>query len=35
MFTPLAPVLATLHQRLKDAFDPDRVFNPGRLYPEL
>ncbi|MBZ8139867.1 glycolate oxidase subunit GlcE [Rubrivivax gelatinosus] len=35
VFTPLAPVLASLHQRLKDAFDPDRIFNPGRLYPDL
>ena len=22
------------HQRLLDAFDPDRVFNPGMAYPE-
>jgi len=24
-----------LHKRLKDAFDPDRLFNPGRLYSWL
>ncbi|WP_418135432.1 glycolate oxidase subunit GlcE [Oceanimonas smirnovii] len=24
--------LRRLHQRLKDAFDPDGIFNPGRLY---
>ncbi|GGB40656.1 glycolate oxidase subunit GlcE [Oceanisphaera marina] len=24
--------LRLLHQRLKSAFDPDRIFNPGRLY---
>jgi len=24
-----------LHKRLKDAFDPDRIFNPGRLYSWL
>ncbi|MBO1519203.1 glycolate oxidase subunit GlcE [Oceanisphaera pacifica] len=24
--------LRLLHQRLKNAFDPDRIFNPGRLY---
>ena len=24
--------LRQLHQRLKDAFDPDGIFNPGRLY---
>lgn len=26
------PVLQRLHQRLKQAFDPDNIFNPGRLY---
>lgn len=31
---PSAPVLA-IHRRLKDAFDPERIFNPGRLYPDL
>ena len=33
-FTPLAPALATIHRRLKDAFDPDRLFNRGRLFSE-
>ncbi len=33
--TPLSPALQAVHQRLKQAFDPDRVYNPGRLYPEL
>ncbi|MBC5782501.1 glycolate oxidase subunit GlcE [Ramlibacter sp. USB13] len=32
-FTPLAPVLATIHERLKQQFDPAGVFNRGRLYP--
>jgi glycolate oxidase FAD binding subunit len=32
---PLSAPLARIHQALKTAFDPDRVFNPGRLYPEL
>ena len=34
-FAPLAPALLKLHRELKVAFDPARVFNPGRLYPEL
>ncbi len=34
-FTPLSAPLAAIHRRLKDAFDPDRLFNPGRLYPDL
>lgn len=29
------PPLWTLHRRIKDAFDPHRIFNPGRLYPGL
>jgi len=35
VFAPLAAPLARIHRELKTAFDPDRVFNPGRLYPEL
>jgi glycolate oxidase FAD binding subunit len=35
VFAPLKPPLARLHQGLKKAFDPDGVFNPGRLYPGL
>ncbi|MEY4760244.1 MAG: glycolate oxidase binding subunit [Pseudomonadota bacterium] len=35
VFTPLSPVLLAIHQRLKDEFDPARVFNPGRLVPGL
>jgi glycolate oxidase FAD binding subunit len=34
-FAPLTPVVLGLHRRLKDAFDPAGIFNPGRLYPEL
>jgi glycolate oxidase FAD binding subunit len=33
--TPLAPALATLHERLKKQFDPAGIFNRGRLYPHL
>jgi glycolate oxidase FAD binding subunit len=32
-FTPLAPALATLHERLKKQFDPAGIFNRGRLFP--
>jgi glycolate oxidase FAD binding subunit len=35
VFQPLAPPLAALHTRLKREFDPNRIFNPGRLYPAL
>ncbi len=35
VFHPLPAANALLHRRLKDAFDPDRIFNPGRLYPGL
>ncbi|HEX4233022.1 MAG TPA: glycolate oxidase subunit GlcE [Caldimonas sp.] len=34
-FTPLAPPLRAIHERLKHAFDPKRILNPGRLYPGL
>jgi glycolate oxidase FAD binding subunit len=35
VFQPLAQPLQLLHQRLKASFDPDAVFNPGRMYAEL
>ena len=34
-FHPLSAPLARFHRELKKAFDPDRVFNRGRLYPEI
>lgn len=34
-FAPLTPALARIHGALKKSFDPQGVFNPGRLYPEL
>ena len=34
VFQPLAPALARIGARLQDAFDPARIFNPGRLYPD-
>ena len=34
-FHPLAEGLDRLHARLKDAFDPRRILNPGRLYADL
>ena len=35
VFHPLAPGLSTLHQNLKNAFDPAGILNPGRLYEEI
>lgn len=32
---PLAAPLFALHQRLKASFDPQHIFNPGRLYAGL
>jgi glycolate oxidase FAD binding subunit len=34
-FAPLSAPLLKLHQNLKAAFDPQGIFNPGRLYPEM
>jgi len=34
-FAPLPAPLMNLHRRMKAAFDPRGVFNPGRLYAEL
>jgi glycolate oxidase FAD binding subunit len=35
VFQPPASPLLQIHRRLKAAFDPRGVFNPGRLYPNL
>lgn len=35
VFQPLQPALMALHRRIKQAFDPHRILNPGRLYPDL
>lgn len=35
VFHPLPPALLALHRQLKQAFDPNHILNPGRLYPEL
>jgi glycolate oxidase FAD binding subunit len=35
VFTALDPVAMALHRRLKAAFDPAGILNPGRLYAEL
>lgn len=32
VFEPLSPTLLKLTQRIKDAFDPDRILNFGRMY---
>src|SRR5579883_1078819 len=34
-FPPLSAAMRSLHQRLKAVFDPHRIFNRGRLYPDL
>ena len=34
-FAPLSPALLALHRRLKKAFDPAGILNPGRLYAEF
>ncbi|MDP4639666.1 MAG: glycolate oxidase subunit GlcE [Pseudomonadales bacterium] len=34
-FQPLTAVVRDLHLRLKQQFDPGRLFNPGRLYRDL
>jgi glycolate oxidase FAD binding subunit len=35
VFGPLSEPLTRIHHGLKTAFDPDRVFNRGRQYPDL
>ncbi|MEO7246574.1 MAG: FAD-linked oxidase C-terminal domain-containing protein, partial [Rubrivivax sp.] len=35
VFAPLRTPLDRIHRQLKKAFDPDGIFNPGRLYPSL
>lgn len=35
VFTPLSAALMRIHHGLKRAFDPARIFNPGRLYAEI
>ncbi|MDR0278767.1 MAG: glycolate oxidase subunit GlcE [Paucimonas sp.] len=34
-FQPLPPLLLRYHQSLKKQLDPQRIFNPGRLYAEV
>jgi glycolate oxidase FAD binding subunit len=34
-FTPLTATLRRIHRELRARFDPDGLFNPGRLYPDL
>ena len=35
VFTPLSLPSMAIHRRLKTEFDPDGLFNRGRMYPEL
>ena len=32
---PLEPAVMKLHRRLKEAFDPKRILNPGRIYADV
>ncbi len=34
-FSPLAPALCQIHQRLKNEFDPAGILNRGRMYPDF
>ncbi len=35
VFTPLTEPLAQIHLEMKRSFDPNGIFNPGRMYPGL
>ncbi|WP_292993994.1 glycolate oxidase subunit GlcE [Nitrosomonas sp.] len=35
VFHPLEPGMMNIHYALKEKFDPSRILNPGRLYPEM
>ena len=35
VFTPLTEPLAQVHREMKRSFDPDGIFNPGRMYSAL
>ncbi len=35
LLPPLNPIVSRLHQNLKTGFDPKRILNRGRLYPDL
>ena len=34
-YHPLPEAVMGIHRRVKSAFDPQRMFNPGRIYPDL
>ena len=35
VFHPLSPAMLAIHRRVKTAFDPHGIFNPGRMYSVL
>lgn len=35
VFQPQDPAVAALSERVKESFDPNRVLNPGRMYPGI
>jgi glycolate oxidase FAD binding subunit len=34
VFQPPAPALGAIQRRMQDSFDPQRIFNRGRMYPQ-
>lgn len=35
VFSPLSPAMLQIQKNLKKQFDPEGIFNPGRLYPDF
>ena len=35
IFQPLSPGLSHIHKKIKLAFDPKNILNPGKQYPDL
>ena len=33
VFHPLTPAMLALQERIRDSFDPDKLLNPGRMFP--
>jgi glycolate oxidase FAD binding subunit len=35
VFQPLPPAVEKIHRKLKASFDPNGIFNRGRMYPRI